>query len=458
MNNQERKETDAVELIDIMSIIKDYFRVFRKMWKQIIALIVLCTVGITLLANHRYVPYYTASATYSINIGADVQNGSSMNKAFFDNSAAEQMATTFPYILTSGVLQRKVAKEMEVPAISGSLSAKVTPNTNFLTIAVTDVDADRAYNTLQAVVNNYPSVSEVIIGKIDMEMLDETGVPKKPDNEKDLKRDAVKGALIGIILGLAWVLAVGVFRRTIRREEDCAKRFNSRCLCTVPRIMKKKKSKEDIEKLNILEDNISPEFVEAFQILANKVVYGIEKNNVRSILITSALAGEGKSTIAVNLALSLAQEGKRVALIDGDLRNPSDAKILGSENKKGLVDYLKGKAKLADCMVSAKDLFQAKIPFIFISGGEPVANGAELLENARMRRLLEELENQADYVIFDTAPVGLLTDASVLAEFADGALFVIKRDYAKSDYILEGMEQLKDDNIPIMGCVLNDEQ
>ena len=92
---------------------------------------------------------------------------------------------------------------------------------------------------------------------------------------------------------------------------------------------------------------------------------------------------------------------------------------------------------------------------LFVPGGKPIADGANLLGSESMNQLVTSLKNRMDYVILDSAPVGLLTDASVLAQYADGALFIVKKDYAKVDYILNGIGHLLDSNIHMTGCVLN---
>lgn len=207
-------------------------------------------------ANASYHPQYTASATFTINIREEQQEGVSTNASFFDNSTAEQMAETFPYILTSGVLQRKVAKELGVDYMPGQLSAEVMENTNLLTISVKDIDAERAYRTLQAVVNNYPPISEVIVGKINMEMLDETGIPALPDNPKNLKPTTAKGGIAGILIGMLWAGIVMLGRKTIRREEDCPKQVNQKCLGSVPRVRFKERSRKIEHYLNIMDENI----------------------------------------------------------------------------------------------------------------------------------------------------------------------------------------------------------
>ena len=93
---------------------------------------------------------------------------------------------------------------MKVDAVPGSIKATVAENTNLLTISVTDQDAGRAYATLKSVEKNYPSISEVIVGKVNMEMLDETGIPAEPDNPKAFRKNAVKGAAAGLLLVMIW--------------------------------------------------------------------------------------------------------------------------------------------------------------------------------------------------------------------------------------------------------------
>lgn len=223
MSKQDEQKQKNMERIDIVSLFSDYFRIFRRMWSRVVILAVIGAVIFYGQGRLNYQPYYTASATFTINIRQEQHDGSSGSTSFFDNSAAEQMAKTFPYILTSGVLQRKVAKDMGVPAVAGTIRAEVKENTNLLTISVKDSSAERAYQTLESVVKNYPEISEVIVGKINMEMPDETGVPMTPDNPKNFRRPAAEGAAIGALLGLVWIAMVMFRRRTVRREEDCPK-------------------------------------------------------------------------------------------------------------------------------------------------------------------------------------------------------------------------------------------
>lgn len=453
--SQKDKTMAELDKIDITFLLMDYLRTLRMMWVRVAALAIIGAVIMGLIAYKNYEPMYTASTTFTIKI-RDGQG--STTSTYYDNSAAEQLAKTFPYILTSGVLQRRVAGELGVSSISGRISAQAVENTNLFTLSVQDRDPENAYQILQAVINNYPSLSESIIGKVNMKVLDESGVPTTPSNSRDLKESIEKGVIAGGALGLLWVLAVTLLRKTIRREEDCIKRVNQRCLGGVPYVRFKKRSKHVEKRLNILDENIDPEFKESIRIIRNKVERSAKEHGLKTILVTSAMPGEGKSTIAVNLALSLAQEGKQVVLMDTDLRNPSDSEILSFESECGLIDFLRGDINPKDCMYSASSIgIDKKMPFFFIPGGKAIGDGDNYLGNRRMRLIIESLQDHVDYLILDSAPAGLLTDASLLAQYADGVVFIIKKDYAKTDDILQGMEHLAEGKIHMIGCVLNGE-
>lgn len=454
---EENMENEDLQKIDLLTLCVDFLRAFRKMWLHVLVLAIVGAAVSGVRANGNYVPYYTASCTFTITIREEQNNGSvTTSSSFFDNSAAEQMAITFPHILTSGVLQRRAAAEMGMSYVPGNIQASVVKDTNLFTISVKDTDPERANATLQAVINNYPSISESIVGKVNMNMLDETGVPTQPDNPKNIKNEVMKGAIAGGGFGFVWAALVAVFRKTIRREEDCPRYVNRRCLGSVPFVHFKERSKKVERYLNILNESVGFDFEEAIRIIRNKIERSAKENTIKVILVTSALAGEGKSTIAVNLALSMAKEGKRVALVDCDLRNPSDSAILGIEAEKGLIDFLKKDIPFQECVYSGEVAgISDRTKFLFLPGGKAVADGANLLGTVRMKKVVDSLKEHMDYVILDSAPVGLLTDASVLAQYAEGAVFIIKKDFAKADHILNGMEHLAESNIHMMGCVLN---
>lgn len=457
MGVQENEKSQEPELIDITEMLSDYFRIFRRMWAWVLILTLLGTGIFYIRARVQYQPRYTASATFTVNIQRDQQGvGESGTVAFYNNSAAEQMAKTFPYILTSGVLKRKVAKDMGTGSVTGNIQANVAENTNLLTISVTDRDAGRAYAILQSVIKNYPEISEVIVGKTNMEMLDETGIPPEPDNPKDFKKSALKGGLFGFLIAALWTALLVVTRRTVRKESDIHRWMHTRCLGTVPEIHEKRRSGTSQTRMVLTDPKVEEKLQESFRMIRNKVEYHAHEYHLKTFLITSALAGEGKSTIAVNLALSLAQAGKKVVLIDCDLRHPTDRKILNLDPGEGLGEVLEHKKKLAECIIKSKDMgLDPEMRLMFLPGGTALRDGSELLGTEFMHRIIARMEEWADYVILDSAPAGLLTDAVVLAQYADAAVFVVRKDFARVDHIMDGMEHLAESQVQIIGGILN---
>lgn len=442
--------------IDIMTMLTDLWRTIRRMWFPIVALMLVGAFLLGIRANMNYIPYYTASTTFTVSVKEEIQGAAGNSNTYYDNSAAEQLSITFPYILTSGVLQRRVASALGQSSIYGTISATSVKDTNLLTLSVKDTDPERAYNTLCAVIDNYPALSEVIVGKVKLNILDETGVPTVPDNSKDISGGVKKGAIAGAAIGLVWAVLVTLLRRTIRREEDFQRFVNQRCLGATPFIQFKERSKNTEYRINIMQENLTAEYKEAIRIIRNKVERSCRENSLKTIIITSALAGEGKSTVAVNLALSMAQEGKKVALVDCDLRNPSDSGIMGVTLGMGLIDYLRDLAAFTDCMYNSKTLgLPESMKFVFVPGGKAVGDGSRYIGSERMKAIVRSLSEYADYVILDCAPVGLLTDASILAQYADAAIFVAKKDYAKASHMISGLEHLAEGNVHMIGCVLN---
>lgn len=453
--NEENKQTEE-GLIDIVGLLTDYFRTLRRMWIWVLILAVAGGTFSYLRSYMTWSPRYTASATFTITASQDGSDSTTGSYAFYDNSTAEQMANTFPYILTSGVLSRRAAETMGREAVSGQITASSEANTNLFTMSVTDSDAGLAYETLQAVIKCYPDVAEVIIGRTNMQLLDETGIPAYPDNPRDGKGALAKGAGAGALLGLVWTGVVTISRMTVKKKEDFQTRAHMKCIGEVPQVAVKKRSRETRNVLNILNEKTDPAFEEALQLVRGKVEYSAWRHHSKIILVTSALAGEGKSTIAVNLALAFAKSGKRAALIDCDLRHPSDRKILGLEEGSGLYEVLTREARLGDVLLTGKDMeMDEEFKFCFLPGGKAAEDGSRLLGSERMQKVIEAVQEKVDYVILDSAPAGLLTDAGVLAQYADSAIFVIKRDFASTTHIMEGLEELSESRVHLIGGILN---
>lgn len=444
--SSETKESRNEELIDISTIVDDLWKGLVKFWWLFFVLASICASLFYFKERRAYSPVYTAYATYIVT-SEDMYNYSDS----YNQKAAEQIGTIFPYILSSDVLQQLVAEDMGMEQVPGSISSEVMEGTNLISVKAKAGSPQTAYDLLMAVIDNYPTVAAPVIGEVNMSLMDESGVPIGPDNPYNFKRTALKGAMVGIILTLILVLIYALTRNTIKKKEELKKFLNISCLGVLPRARFKKRGK--VKKPRVMIDNemIPWAFLEANRTTRTRLERTLKDKNIGSFLVTSAIAGEGKTTVACNLALGLVKRGHSVLLVDGDLRKPAVAPTLGIENGEySFYDVLTGCATFREAEVNYLDT-----GLRVITGGRPIMNTQRLLNAKSVKDIMKELKTEAEYVIVDTPPSAILSDAAVISQYVDGALFVVRQDYAKVDEILEGIESLSDTGIPIMGCVLN---
>lgn len=198
-------------------------------------------------------------------------------------------------------------------------------------------------------------------------------------------------------------------------------------------------------------DNLRTPIAEAFRSFRTNIQFSNIDKPVRSIVITSSVPGEGKSTVAFNLAVSIAQTEKRVLLLDTDLRKPSIYSYIEPKHFEGLTNIIVQDVDYEDLLQTDGNLRNLDI---IIAGPIP-PNPSEILGSAKMRALVEELSEVYDMVILDSPPVGLVTDAAVLSTMVDGVIIVCAAGRTKREDIRKAINSLKKVNANIIGVVMN---
>lgn len=188
---------------------------------------------------------------------------------------------------------------------------------------------------------------------------------------------------------------------------------------------------------------------ESYRTLRTNIQYSSFDKEYKTIVVTSSEQGEGKSTTAGNLALSMAQGEKKVILIDCDLRKPSLHKKFQISNLVGLSDVIVGKSDLA----SAVHRYNKNL--VILPSGKIPPNPSEMLSSKTMTKLLETLKEGFDYIIIDTPPVQAVTDSQILSVKADGTILVVKSERTKKESVQNAIDLLKKVNANIIGTVLN---
>lgn len=449
-NNTISMQGDEIE-IDLLQVAADIWSGLRKWGWLILALVSITGTACFFIARFRYSPYYEAYTTFTVNTVSTVNYNSRSQK----NTVTNKMGKIFPYILTSDALKSLVMEDMGYESIEefpAKIRASVVNDTNLVTLKVQSKDPQIAYDTLRSVLRNYPSISEVAIGEVTLKQMDESGFPTEPANKPGCRKSAAMGMLIALIACLGWLMIKSITRKTIRTEEELTRYFNVEYLGNLPSVVFKKRSKQQNLEVTIDAEGIPFAFVEAIRTIRHRVEREAQKNNIKTILVTSALQSEGKTTTSTNLAIALANRGHNVLLVDGDLRNPSVLPALGIDPVEiGMADLLSGKCKVDDILMPYKDRKHLAI----LPGGKPIDNPTPLWSDTNTNKLIQKLHNNCDYVIIDAPPSAIVSDASLIARYTDGCVYVVRQDYAGINTLREGMEMFKGTGCKLLGCVLN---
>ncbi len=447
MNENREERVTELEKLDILSFVNDFFHRFRRMWWIVVLLAALGGLGMYYRANVNYSPSYRAEATASVALTYSNNTG--------NRNTAEQMGKVFPYILTSGALKDVIAADLGVKSVPGTINVNNISGTNLLTITVTGDDPQKAYDVLQSVIKNYPEVAQYVVGQTTLTVIDDSGIPTDTGKESVVRGSLRHGIVLGALLGLAIIMLYAATFRTVRTEKDLRTLINVPCLGTLPVVAKRRRSRNTAnEEINILTNANREEYIEAIRLIRTRLERQLEGKKV--LMVTSSVSGEGKSTVAANLAISMALKGKKVILVDCDLRNPTTHEIFNIQEKyPGLIPVLRGEAKLRDAMYTVTDKNGDPIGLSLIPGGERNSKLVEILGSDSMKKLIEVLSNYADIVILDTPPSAVLVDAMMLVQYVDAVAYVVMSDFARRRYIYEGVEELTANGAPFAGCILN---
>ena len=189
---------------------------------------------------------------------------------------------------------------------------------------------------------------------------------------------------------------------------------------------------------------------ESYRSLRTNIQYSSIDKQVKTLVVTSSNAGEGKSTVAGNLAYTFFQNGKRVLIIDCDLRKPSLHRKFNVSNEEGLTDVLVGTSKLNNVMKKIDDNL-----YLLTTGTLP-PNPAEIIGSNTMENFLEQCKINFDYIILDTPPILPVTDSKLLAIKADATVVVVRSEVSKSKHVSQALKELEKVNANIIGTILND--
>ena len=435
--------------IDISELLSRFFRELKKLWIPAIIVTAAFAVLFALRAKMNYTPMYQSRAMFTVSSGYSSDDILSYSY-YYDNEAAKQLAAAFPYMLGTDVMNELVKNELGVSYINGSIRAEAVADTNLFILTVTSSDPQDAYDILEAVIASYPRVALYMVDYSQVIMKSEPTVPTAPYNSFSWKGSAVKGGMLGLGLSCLAALVLAMMRKTIFSAADLKASANVPILASVARTSaKKRRSGKGI--ISLTHAGVDPDFVEAMRGLRIKLLRAMTEPGAQVILVTSTLPGEGKTTISANLALSLASSGLRTVLIDTDLRKQDTKAAVGvNDTRPGLPEYMTDSNIKVASMLSPVPGSSLEVICSTAAKRRPPMNAHKL------EQLIEWLRPDYDYIVLDTPPCGIISDAKFICRCADAIVYVVRHDYASRNQIVDSMQELADQKAKLTGCVLND--
>lgn len=279
-------------------------------------------------------------------------------------------------------------------------------------------------------------------------VIDKASLPEAPFSPRT-NRNVALGFVLGLMSGAGLVLLLEALDRSVKSREVLESLTpGAPNLAIIPSLGKSLQRRDSL----VLHSDPTGPCAEAFRTLRASLQYVAVDDSARVIQVVSAHSGAGKTTIAANLALTLAHAGHRVVVIDADLRRPRLHQLFGVQQVPGLTSAIIGAVPLSECVQRLKE--EGLNPFVLTSG--PIPPGpAELLGSATAARVLELIRSLADYVIIDTAPVLPVADTAVLSRYVDASILVADASKTKRADVTSVFEQLEQAGAPVVGTVLN---
>ena len=423
--------------------------VLKNFW----VLVLLCTSVLLCYSGYAkltYKPAYTASATLMV-------SAKDSTSAYNSLTTTQSMASVFVEVFQSNVLRETVREQMPNQEFSGSIGTTTIPETNLLVVSVTSSAPDTAFLGLTLVLENYESISEYIFSNAQLEVIKDPTIPTTPTNPLDLSTKYPLLIAISTLLGAAMIVLLQILRKTVQTPLAAKRNIDARLLRTICHEVKNKTLRSKLKHKEsaplITGSLISPRFIEDNLSLCSTLEYHMRKRKQKVVLVTSVGENEGKSTVAANLSLALAQKDKNVLLLDCDFRKPSLHKIFEHPVPKSQAfsSYLLEES-------GNPNHFLTPLHKHGITVGISYANHKyipDLLHNGKLEQFLRQAKEDYDFIVIDSPPMLAAADTEALGHVTDTTLVVVRANFMPAPVINEWVDKLRKNTPEVCGIVLN---
>ncbi|HVF04187.1 MAG TPA: polysaccharide biosynthesis tyrosine autokinase [Frankiaceae bacterium] len=420
--------------------VRSVLALLRRRWLAVV-LCLIAGLGGAGLVTMRAVPQYQSSARLFVNI----PRAGSVAEQVQGVQLTVQLLLSYSQIATSRSATEEVARRLgRAPhELGGTVAATPVTETLLIDVVATAHSAPEAATLANVAADVLTStIADLERGKaspVTARVVDRALPIATPISPRPKVNYAV-GGVVGLAFGLLLAFALDAIDRSLKLPAQASESFRAPLLAATPR-------SKDVRSKPVPDDALSP-VSEAFRTLRTAIRFVNPDSPLQVILVTSAIAGEGKTTTAVNLAAALAQSGERVLLVDGDLRRARLAEMLNLEPAVGLTSVITNR-------VPVEDAIQAWHGVGVLTSGVLPPNPSEILGSEAMAGLVDRLRVLCDVVVFDAPPVLPVTDAVVLSTQCDGVVLVARHGKTQKAQAAEARRRLDAVGANVVGCVLN---
>ncbi|WP_072803518.1 polysaccharide biosynthesis tyrosine autokinase [Rhodococcoides yunnanense] len=427
--------------------IQDYLQILRTRWMVIVVTVAVAILG-ALATSLLTTPTYQSCSRVFVS----TSGGSTVSESYQGNLFSQQRVASYSELVTGDTLAARTIADLGLDISPAALSAKVTAKSTPDTVLLDTCVVDTSPGLARDIANSLATQLTVLVRELEtpedggspaagvrlVEEAQESATPISPKTTRNL----ALGAAVGLLLGIALAVLRDRLDNTIKTRKKLEAAAKTPLVGSIP-------FDKTIKDTSIVSfDATHSSSAESFRELRTNLQFLEVDHPPRVIVVTSAVPAEGKTTVAVNLALALAEAGHHVVLVEGDLRRPRVSKYLGLIGSVGLSTVLAAQADLSDVLQPTK--FEG---LEVLASGPLPPNPSELLGSAASRRIIDELRSRFDYVIIDGAPLLPVTDSALLTTHSDGALIVARFGHTSENEVTRAVGNLETIGAHVLGAV-----
>lgn len=425
----------------------------RNLWMIVTAALV-CAMAVSIAVEMVHVPQYRSTMTYAVT--SKVSSVTSNR----NTAASAEVSAIIAQILQTDVLNERIRESSpELSEFNGTVSATQVGESNLIAVSVQSDSPRISFLAIQALMDVFPEMASYLSKRTVIQVIQNPKVSAYPVNGVNETKLCMIAALAGAA-AMCWLLLRSfALRETVQTKRGAKRLLDAPIIAVVGHERKNRSLRSSLRRTNrglqVFAPSTSYAYTEQINAICSRFEHESITNGHKIFLITGVGENEGKSTIAGNVAAMLAMKGKKVALLDGDLRKPAlyrffDGVYQSELPLNKLLELPYSRENLLKCMVCHPRL---GLYMLFAMGSK--ARAPELLTGRAMAMILQQVQ-VFDYVIVDTPPMGFFADTEVLADQVDATVLVVRQDATPAQDINDAADALRNADSAFLGCILND--